>query len=110
MIPDNATAARSGRLSGTISRTQLHGIVALLVGASQAAVALAFAGDLGLLTFVVASGGWLLVAIGTNLLREGDAFRSDWNEDGELGWIAATLLVVIAVVVVVAAGFVLVSG
>jgi len=110
MSPDNATAPLSGRLPGTVSRTQLHGLVALFVGASQAAVALAFTADRAPATFVVGSGGWLLVAIGINLLREGDAFRSDWNEDGELGWIATTLLVVIAVVVVVAAGVVLASG
>ena len=82
-----------------IGQRQLFGVVAVVLGACQ--VALTFTLD-GSQVLIVGSGGWLLIGIGSNLIRGRRASYSDWNEDGKLArvvilgltgfsiWVAAT--------------------
>jgi hypothetical protein len=63
----------------------------------------------GLLTVVVAWGGGLLTAFGSNLVRNRPVFYSGWTEDGEPGWVSLLISTLLTGVVVVAAGLVLVG-
>lgn len=79
--------------------------MALLVGGNQMVASLV-ALD-GLLTFLVGSGGGLLVSIGTNLIRSRPAFYSGWTEDGEYGWIGLLIFTLLTACTLIAAGLVL---
>jgi len=86
-----------------------YGLVAVLVGLGQLPVALAFPPGRLLPTFVVASGGMLLVTIGTSLFRGRAPFESGWTEDGEPGWVSAMVQAALALAVVVASVLAVVS-
>ncbi|MDG5761871.1 hypothetical protein QA600_21345 [Natronococcus sp. A-GB1] len=90
-----------------LDRKRFAGVVAVVLGACQVALTFTLNGSQLL---IVGSGGWLLVAIGLNLVRGRTALESDWNEGGEPGWIAVVLLMGLSIWVVVATADVLVFG
>lgn len=108
-----STDTGSPRLTGPVpglrrlTQAQFFGVAALLVGVSQMVVGVV-ALD-GPLTVVVAWGGGLLVAFGSNLVRNRAAFHSGWHDDGEHGWFSLLILTLATVTVLVAAGLVLVG-
>lgn len=61
----------------------------------------------GLLTFLVGSGGGLLVSIGSNLIRNRPAFYNGWTEDGEYGWVSLLVLILLTACVPIATGLIL---
>jgi hypothetical protein len=77
----------------------------LLVGISQMVVSVV-ALD-GLLTFLVGSGGGLLVSIGVNLIRNRPAFYNGWKENGEYGWVGLLTLTLLTACVLGATGLIL---
>jgi len=61
----------------------------------------------GLMTFLVGSGGGLLVSIGINLVRSRPAFYNGWREDGKYGRIGLLILILLTGSVVIATGLLL---
>ncbi len=81
---------------------QFYGFLAVLVGLSQLPLALSFAPRQSLRTFVVGSGGVLLVSIGINLFSGRAPFESGWSDDGVPGRTSAAVLTLVTLAVVVA--------
>lgn len=106
-----STDVESSRLSVPVpgiqrlTQAQFGGVIALLVGASQMMVSLVALN--GLLTFLVGSGGGLLVSIGINLVRNRPAFYNGWKEDGEYGSIGLLILTLLTGCVIIATGLLL---
>jgi len=92
----------SGRPWNRFDPDRFYGTIAVLVGLSQFPLAVALPVDRSVWTFVVASGGGLLVAIGSNLFRGKAPFESGWAEDGEPGVVSVAVLSLATVAVVVA--------
>ncbi|MFB6169441.1 MAG: hypothetical protein ABEJ43_11450 [Haloferacaceae archaeon] len=106
MSDDVESLRLSGPVPGVrrLTRAQFGGVMALLVGVSQMVVSLV-ALD-GLLTFLVGSGGGLLVSVGANLVRNRPAFYSGWTEDGDYGWVGLLIFTSLAACVLVATGLI----
>lgn len=90
-----------------IGQRQLFGVVAIVLGACQ--VALTFTLD-GSQLLIVGSGGWLLIGIGSNLIRGRRVSYSDWNEDGKLGRVAIVGLTGFSIWVAATTAYLLVLG
>ncbi|SDY14797.1 hypothetical protein SAMN04487946_10778 [Halobellus clavatus] len=88
-----------------LTQAQFGGVIALLVGASQMMISLV-AID-GVMTFLIGSGGGLLVSIGINLVRSRPAFYNGWKEDGEYGRVGLLILTLLTGCVVIATGVLL---
>ena len=93
--------------SERFSQSQFHGVVTILVGISQFPLALVMA---GVRTFVVLSGGILLVSVGLNLLRNKDAFTSAWQNNDRYGLLSNILLLLLTIAVVVASASTILFG
>ncbi len=85
-----------------LTQAQFAGVMALLIGGVQMAVG-TYAFD-GLVTFVVSSGGGMLVGFGYNLARNRPAFYSGWSENGDHGRVGLLIFTLATVCVLVAAG------
>ena len=97
-IPESS---EPGRPWERLDPDRFYGLVAVVVGLGQLPLAFASVPARPTPAFVVASGGMLLVAIGTNLFRGKAPFESGWAEDGEpgVGSVAVLSLATLAVVV-----------
>jgi hypothetical protein len=98
-IPGSADTRRPW---GRIDPDRFYGSIAVVVGLSQFPLAFAFAPDRTAPAFVVASGGAVLLAIGTNLFRGRAPFESGWSEDGAPGIVSAAVVCLTTVAVVAA--------
>lgn len=83
------------------TQAQFGGAIALLIGSSQMLIGV-YRLD-GLMTLIVGSGGGLLVALGSNLIRNRAAFRSGWTENGRYGVLAVLFMTTLTVVILLAA-------
>jgi hypothetical protein len=73
----SVSGARNGRVLRNVLDEWVTELVIVLVGVSQVVLSLSvFVSGRGRIGFVLASGGWLLVGIGTNLLRDRGPFDS----------------------------------
>lgn len=106
-----SVAGDDGTIRESITRTQFHGLAAVLVGVGQLPLAFVLAdlSDEYLSLFVIGSGGWLLIAIGINLLSGKEAFYNGWTDNERIEWFMAAGLFLLAIVVVVASGLALLS-
>lgn len=86
-----------------INQDQLHGLVAILVGASQLPLAFSIAKPQSLTPFVIGSGGLLLISIGFNIFREKDPFGESKSENKWTTWLSTAMLVILSLAIVVVA-------
>lgn len=110
-FPRLAIASGDHGFSGPLNRARFIGLAVVLVGVSQLPIAFIAAdatGHDGML-FVVGAGGWLLISIGVNLLRDRSAFDDGWTESERVEWLLAGVTFVSAVVIAVAAVFIVLS-
>ena len=113
MVPDQAAGTESTdsvpAIPSALTPDRVQGLACILVGASL--VVLTFLTlDLPRQTYsllVMGGAGWMLVAIGEQLLRDRERFGVWWSDSeqarwfGAAVWLGQSLLVVIAVVLVV---------
>ena len=90
-----------------VDQRQFFGVVTTVLGACQ--VALTFTLD-GSQLLIVGSGGWLLIGIGSSLIRGRRASESEWNKDGKLGRVAIVALTGLSIWVAARTAHLLILG
>ena len=90
-----------------VDQRQFFGVVAIVLGACQVALTFTLNGSQLL---IVGSGGWLLIGIGSSLIRGRRASESEWNEDGKLGRVAIVALTGLSIWVAARTAHLLVLG
>lgn len=95
--------------SAGVRHTQFHAVLLVLLGASQLPIALSVAGDHNLMTFVVGSGGWALIAIGIAVFGNTDSYDGWWTDGGIVGLVSDSVLLVLTIAVVAASASVMLA-
>jgi hypothetical protein len=109
MVLDRPTGVAAGIDGGAAIRSavapaQMMGLACVLVGLSQLPLSFLLADLVGssLPLFVIGGGGWLLIAIGVNMLRGRSPSEVEWTDSARAEWFLAVFDVLLSLFVVAA--------